>query len=446
MATESVIDLGLDRSPPEDQGPRWDPRRWWAWWRRALLSGLCLTAVATTTASAPPPSPGLTLLAELGENIVHYQISGDYLILAAEDAASSVYRLPAGDHLWTQRDLRLRQSEWPDVFYSYNCVEAGTSGCRESETIAWDAATGARLWSTPGEPVSGTDGRLHLVAGHNYVTATDGETWFRLPDRLEVRDETGVRWSTDSPAGLNYFVYNGADAPVVVVFDRFSVAAFDAATGAVLGRYRVPGPNEQVSWVLVTYDLLLVSSFRRGGDSAHTLVRAFDPETLTPRWQRRWRGEGWVTDCGELLCADWPGVDGQRMGAVLDPDTGADLWVTAGEVWAVGDRFVVWSADESPYRRPADTPRVVAPHTGETLVDLTAWTVVGLSEAEGTLVLTAPTSAGTAVALLDPGALAPRYLGSVATEFERCSPFAEGLVCAGDTGLTLWAVDPAGLG
>ena len=68
MSAEVVIDLGLERPPPEDQAPPVDLRQVWSRWRRPLWSGLCVTvAFGALTASAPPPSPGLILLASRPE-------------------------------------------------------------------------------------------------------------------------------------------------------------------------------------------------------------------------------------------------------------------------------------------------------------------------------------------------------------------------------------------
>lgn len=454
MTAEVVIDLGLDRAPSEDEGPRWSLRRQWARWRRwgrTVSCGLCVVAVAASAASAPPPSPGLTLVATVGEVGDYFQISGDVLILYKQDGTASVHRLATGDQLWTDSSRLPQPSDTPGVLYGSACASGG-AGCPAVDTIALDAATGAELWSVPGNPVPGTDGRLHVVTGHEMVTVTDGPSTYRLPLSLEVRDETGAtRWSVERPTGLSYFLApEDGGAPQIYLYERFSLEVRDAFTGAVRGRYQAPA-QEPILWVLLVDSpqaLVVVESVGVDEEATYTLVRALEPGTLTPRWELRMPSEGvYIRACGALLCAQ-PPRHAQVTHVVLDPRTGAELWTAEGLVDAVGDHFLVWSDPMVP-ERPAGTPRVVAARAGETLVDLTGWRAVGRGDAGG-VVLTAPTSDGTAVAVLDPGATTPRYLGSVATKLEYCVPFevgGAGMVCDGDTGITLWSVagpPPAG--
>lgn len=181
-------------------------------------------------------------------------------------------------------------------------------------------------------------------------------------------------------------------------------------------------------------DLLLVDTV--GGD--HNVVHALDLATLTERWWRRWEGDGWLTACGDVLCLRRYEEYGRTTTSVIDPETGDELWSTDGWIQAVGDRFLSWPVDTPPTPgRRVDT-RLMAPRTGETLVYLAGWAVVGTGD-DGTVVLTMPTSAGTAVARLDPDGTTPRYLGRVTGTFSHCVPFDGGMVCDGSAGVTVWA-------
>lgn len=446
MSAEVVIDLGLERPPPEDQAPPVDLRQVWSRWRRPLWSGLCVTvAFGALTASAPPPSPGLILLASRPEATdEHYTLIGDeYLIIHSfDDGVASVHQLPGGEYLWTGHQLTV--GDVPGVLYSRECPDSGECEEAERERVAWDAATGARLGSVPGDPVPGAEGRLYLFSSGHYErmfqTGDVHSRWgFNAPDRLEVRDATGApRWSTDRPDWLGYWVHADADTPTVVVYDQTSVTLRDAADGDVLGRWWMPEAEGQIFSAQVVGDLLLINGLV--GDD--TVAYGLHVDDLTPRWRRRWPGGGWVSPCSELLCHQQWVVP--RAVTVVDPVTGVDLWSTAEPLEWVGDRFLMWPVDPlTGLEAPSPDLRVLAPRTGETLVELSGWTMVGVG-ADGTLVLTAEVSAGTAVALLDPDATVPHYLGTVAERFVHCQPFNGGMVCSTEYTITLWAIDAGG--
>lgn len=427
MTTEVTIDLGLDRSPPEERESLRDVWRRWARWRRPVGLAVCAVLLSTLTAAAIPLAPRLTLVARHGQG--GFLVSGDYLVIDSPDGTSSVHRLPTGERLWRGRGLY--PADEPGVFYAISCPDG--VGCDQPVRVAYDAATGARLGPVPDEPwLPGT--RLQLVAhGDLQVEAGDGRVAADLARRVEVRDASGaLRWSVESPDGLGV-VRIQADPPAVVVYDRRSVTVRDAVTGEVRRRYRPADPGRWIFAASVVGDLLLVDTV--GGD--HDAVHALDLATLTERWRRRSGRDGWLAPCGELLCLRRYRGYGRVVTSVLDPGTGEELWSTRGGIQAVGDRFLVRPVEETASTGRLGDTRVVAPRTGETLVDLAGWTAVGTGD-DGTVVLTALTSAGTAVALLGPDDTAPRFVGTAHRAFWYCVPFDGGLVCDSGTGISVW--------
>jgi len=330
MSNETVIDLGLDRWPPEEQEPPVDLRRVWARRRRPLVSAVCAALLlGTLAAAAPPPSPGLTLVAQVHPTNGFF-INGDYLVVYTGAEGASVYRLSTKEHLWSGPNLYLGDS--PDVLYSQECPGSGL--CDEPETVVWDIATGARLGTLPSGLVPGTGLRL-VASGYREVPVRDSFYWFGVisrPDRIEARDATGaVRWSVDSPDWLDYLVHTEDGVPVVVVYGESTVEVRDAATGVVSSRYRLPDPDESILSVTVAGGLLLTTD--AAGDD--TVVRAFEWDTLRPRWQHRWAGIGWIGDCGALLCYARADTE-SHLTTVLDPATGATLWSSDEPLVPVG--------------------------------------------------------------------------------------------------------------
>jgi hypothetical protein len=182
-------------------------------------------------------------------------------------------------------------------------------------TVAYRSATGARLWASryaiPGStvPASVTVGP---GGGRVYVTGTSSGASGGLSDYATVAYDsaTGARlWAEHyssapgpfqsrgaavavSPGGGKVLVTGGSDGD-------FATVAYDSATGAELWASRYPNPGTDGSFasaVAVSPDgdsvLITGTSFRPGGRIADFVTVAYSAATGAQQWASRYDGPG----------------------------------------------------------------------------------------------------------------------------------------------------------
>lgn len=195
----------------------------------------------------------------------------------------------------------------------------------EINVVAYDAATGAELWQTPvpGERGQGYD----IVAGDEAVFVT-GEGAASGTQRYLVAaglaaDDGALLWSTAHGDGARSTLQRGnaiaTDGDAVYVTGRtsvasisdFSVAAFDAADGALLwsDAYDYAGSTDYGNDIAVA-DGVVVSAGRgfwstfSGGTGTDFITVAHDASSGARQWLATHDHEGTTSDWGEALSTD----------------------------------------------------------------------------------------------------------------------------------------------
>ncbi|WP_030436287.1 PQQ-binding-like beta-propeller repeat protein [Actinoplanes subtropicus] len=297
-------------------------------------------------------------------------------------------------------------------------------------TVAIAAATGAQVWSAPGEPAIVT-GDTALMADH-----TDSAAYARL--RLIRLADRSTLWQRETPGVTSVSFALTGDSPgqVVLVTDEGQATVLRLADGAVVARARIDwaGPlpdREQFNDVVVSGDHLVVN--RNAQDRAELSV--YRLATL----ERLWRTDGtdgFAFPCGSGLCFS----NGQSLTS-YDADTGRIRWRVpgAGSAWsATIDRVVFEEANEpgGQFLIDAETgTRVGTPGPGESV-----WT----TEPEEALLVLQPTRSApqrTAITRWDLTTGRRDLLGAIdRIVVNRCQAVARYLGCYEDGAYTVTAV------
>jgi len=175
-------------------------------------------------------------------------------------------------------------------------------GSSRYATLAYDAATGALLWSAVGggtNPSSidvSPDGTTVVVSGSGYVTvaydaATGTQLWTASLGGPGVSGAVALKFSPD---GTRVFVTGTTD--VFGQNPNFATVAYDGATGAQIWVSRYDGPahdHDEVNGLAVSRDgaQVYVTGFSVGSTTNHDYATvALSGATGATLWARRYNG------------------------------------------------------------------------------------------------------------------------------------------------------------
>ncbi|MGX6605712.1 hypothetical protein ACWKSP_26800 [Micromonosporaceae bacterium Da 78-11] len=321
--------------------------------RRTVLAVLAALCLLTVTGSARPAAPQVRLLWQapgsvndasmLTEDTAYlHQATGTGARLTAFDLATGAVR-------WSRLtgDVVGRMQPAPAAGMLLIPDDPSRS------TTALDPATGAELWTTPGELLS-VDGGTALLTELAGVVQT-GERLIRLRDRSTI-------WSIDTAEVQNQIIAYRGDTPTKIVIARpdGEIKIFRYADGKLLTSVRIPwmtpSPTADI-WndMSAVGEVLVVNRSTQDRSEA----TAYRLDTMAEVW--RAAGTHSVAfDCGSVVClTDNTGLAG------YDPQSFRKLWTLPGVVAA----------------RLAGPDRLLVGDTGEdtvqTLVDVTTGELVG---------------------------------------------------------------------
>jgi outer membrane protein assembly factor BamB len=200
-------------------------------------------------------------------------------------------------------------------------------------TVAIAAATGERLWTAPGEPMT--------VAGDTVLMAdyTGAGTFARL--RLIRLSDQATAWQRDTAGAISVAFTMAGAVPdrIVTVADDGQAEVLRFADGDVLARARISWARSQPEQgqfndISAGGDHLVVNRNQRG----HAELSVYRLDTLAPLW-RADGTDGFAFPCGNGVCLC------NAEGLIsYDADTGAERWRIpgAGNGWSPApDRVVV---------------------------------------------------------------------------------------------------------
>ncbi|MEU5720317.1 PQQ-binding-like beta-propeller repeat protein [Micromonospora sp. NPDC047738] len=418
----TVIDLGEIRRDPAPEPPPRPPR---AVSRPYRVLAVLLAVLWVVAGGVPRPERAVAIVpARLGADVFlaadrlyvvdpldPQQGTGRLLVayqIPAEGPPAVLWRtsLPAGGG-----DVWLLQ-QGGTVLVSGRQV-GGPEGV--FRTTALDAGTGRSGWQQPGASYPAGDGVLLQnldVSGEGSlrrVDAASGRTLWSVPTPL---DGPNLRFGPD-----------GVDR-IVLAAPSGEVEVRDPASGALLAARNIR-PGQLPSWQRnqIVGDLLLVISDNGGTVTGYGLDR------LDQRWTARLAQVGYLTDCGDLLCAY------RQTGGmwVLDPATGAVRWSNPrwqAVLWAEQGRFLVGSDD------PGGPRFVVADAaTGQPVADLGSWELASWHEPGDPLIGVRPGGDGRLlVAELDVAAARARVFDALPGVLGDCRNGRRVLVCRRSAG------------
>ena len=272
-----------------------------------------------------------------------------------------------GSQLWVQRYNGSARTDYgsalavsPDGSQVY---VTGQSGDRHADyaTLAYDAATGAKIWSGRYDgPASGHD------AAHDVEVSPDGSTVFVTGQSdgsdyesdfatIAYAASTGVTlWVRRNTGGLAYALEVSPDGSEVFVTGsrrgatsnhNYVTVAYDASVGTKLWASRYNGPGNSFDF---PYDLGVSPDgsqvFVTGGSIGSRtnydyLTIAYDASSGGSLWERRYNRKGHIIDAAYALAVGPHGskvyVTGQSAGSessypvtvAYAASTGAELWV-----------------------------------------------------------------------------------------------------------------------
>ncbi|MCW3813300.1 PQQ-binding-like beta-propeller repeat protein [Micromonospora sp. DR5-3] len=418
----TIIDLGELRHDPEPQPPPRPPRAVTRPYRvlAVLAAVLCVLA-----GGVPRPERAVAVVsARLGADL--FLVADRLYVVDPLDPQQGTgrqlvaYRLPADGPpavLWRTSlpagggDVWLLQ-QGATVLVSGRQV-GGPEGV--FRTTALDAGTGRSGWQQPGAGYPAGDGVLlqNLDAS--------GEGSLRRVDVASGRTLWSVPTPLDGPALR--FGPDGVDR-IVLAAPSGEVEVRDPASGALLAARNIR-PGQLPSWQRnqVVGDLLLVISDNGGTVTGYGLDR------LDQRWTARLAQVGYLTDCGDLLCAY------RQTGGMwaLDPATGAVRWSNPrwqAVLWAERGRFLV-GADDSGGSRFL----VADAATGQPVADLGSWELASWTEPGDRLIGVRRGGDGRLlVAELDVAAARVRVFDALPNVLGDCRTGRDVLVCRRNAG------------
>ncbi|HEY2443473.1 MAG TPA: PQQ-binding-like beta-propeller repeat protein [Streptosporangiaceae bacterium] len=252
-----------------------------------------------------------------------------------------------------------------------------TDGKADFETIRYDAATGGRMWQAPYAGSAGNtfadsvavspDGSTVFVTGISantadtvsayatlaYSAATGARLWTALYQGPGMRN-TAIALAV-SPDGSTVFV-TGTSATGHT--DAYATVAYDAATGAArwTARYH-PGPGGSLATAVAvspdgTQVFVTGYSFQTAGPSDYATVD-YDAATGAQQWARRYHGSGNGGSAGTSVAVSPDGGTVYVTGYAGAGNQFLDQYATVAYRAATGRQ--VWLASYSPVRNSEPT-------------------------------------------------------------------------------------------
>jgi hypothetical protein len=325
----TVIELGeLTRdgeTPPPAPPVRFDRRLI----RRVTVAVIAVLTVLGVTGSTPSVRHTVRPLWSTGygdgdsmalDDTTLYagQRQGGGVTLTAYDLATGRKRwaVPAGDETVPLRSVVEGVLVIPETTYEVRIPQDdGTFMVQTnaSSTVARDARTGRALWTLPGDA-------LDTYPGSVLLGESDGQGSLTRLRVVGLRDGV-IRWSMPVH-DVNVWavaVAGGRPTRLVLGDPSGTLTVLDYADGSTLHSGRVSGQwprigdNGVYASLGVIGDRLVVS--RADNESNESTVYRLDD------FQELWHSDGWVIDCGKVLCSmGTTGLVGR------DPVTGRPLW------------------------------------------------------------------------------------------------------------------------
>jgi hypothetical protein len=289
---------------------------------------------------------------------------------AALDASGPIV---PGATLWSKRYIRYGNDEARDLGVSPDGSKVFVTGYSGDDydyaTVAYDASTGAELWSKHyTSPAGGIpsalgvspDGTAVFVTGYSvepsyaatdyatvaYDASTGATLWSRLYNGPGNDSATALGVSPD---GTAVFVTGYSDPSASGYHYDYATVAYDASTGAKLWvkRYTRPGDGLDIARALgVSHDgsEVFVTGYSDGstsGDDYHYATVAYDASTGAKQWVKRYNGPGNDSEAFALAVSpdgsavfvtgdssgSTSGFDPDYVTVAYAPSTGAKLWV-----------------------------------------------------------------------------------------------------------------------
>ena len=270
----------------------------------------------------------------------------------------------SGERLWVKRyngsgnDNDIARSVATDGQRVYVTGEADVGPHDRHTTVAYDAATGGKVWVSQSDPENGpsiprsvaTDGHGVYVTGQAgggwgadfstvaYDATTGALLWDRTYKGRKRGKDVGRSVATD---GHRVYVTGESDGPGTNA--DFATVAYDATTGSTVWvrRYRGLGFGiEKAASVATDGQRVYVTggSGEIGTDYDFATV-AYDATTGSTVWVERYNGPGNRNDYARSVTTDGSGVyvTGSSQGSgtgndyatiAYDPATGRELWVS----------------------------------------------------------------------------------------------------------------------
>ncbi|HEY6596253.1 MAG TPA: PQQ-binding-like beta-propeller repeat protein [Asanoa sp.] len=420
---EPLIDLGdMHAVPPEPEQPA-RPRA--GVWRAATASLSALIALGGSTVPVAPLTPTATHVYGIGSS---FAVDGDRLFATRSNGAAAwtlaAVELPDGRELWrTPYDVHGGRIVRIATVGEIVLAVGGDNGGEARRSIAYEAASGRRLWTVDDDVVALADDRTGIVS-------RDGGTGLV---GLDLR--TGRRlWTAALPGPSVVEPLDRADGRLLVLARSGTVQLRDAARGAVL-RAVEPFDAGQVPIAAVPVGGAAVLWYVGAGGTG---IVGLDPQTLAVRWWHEHPVEGGgFAACAALLC-----VSGDGGVDALDPSDGRLVWHTdpARYVVDLGAQLVV--LDEA--SGGIGAVRTVDPATGMTVSDLSGWRT-GTRGGDPVLALTPAGDGYTVLAVLGPPSGVVHSLGAVPGVALSCQRGRTAVVCRMTTGeLRIWRLGRPG--
>ncbi len=387
-----LIDLGMDRDPPDTPEPCVGGRLggWLARFRHRtrVLAAAVIAMLALSVAALGGGASArvrLSTVFTLPAGVQGYAVTGDVfatVTVRSEVATLAAYRLRDGSPLWT---AEVATGVVPNsTFFSVTAmsgvllVVSGGPDAVRFETVAYAVPTGQRLWTRSGAPNAELAGSRVLVLEAPCPAMACAQTMQPAESRYEL---AAVDVRTGRPAWT--LRLTGSENPTMAfdtgpqgtgiaqrmaLLDKTGrIELWDLGSGTVLAsRHVVPAAPDQDWWVVFLGDTLLVGSGPMiKGNGA--VLNGFDAATLTPRWQSEPIPLTGMWPCGHQLC-----LSTELETVTLDPHTGARDRQRHAWRWApeLGEgHLLAYPMDDT----GTDPRRWVLDADGRRLFELSGW-------------------------------------------------------------------------
>lgn len=405
----AVIDLGLDRAPPDiDALPRPVHRE-----RARRAFGLIVTVMLLLGASAAPGPVGFGPLRvipnETGDRITVLQ-DRVYIVGAGEpERVMSAYALPSADPLWTvpfRADGQVRH-----VFAAGNAVLVVMfqPHIGYGTLVAFDSRTGARLWRTDSWLADRVDAAHALVYRRSAAADASSVSARNMPTEVSGVDPfTGrVLWQQVIPPQARYervIVGGEMHRSVLVPHGSGQAEVRDVRTGELLATGEIV-PAKAALLDLRAIDHVLLARYALAGQPDYRLT-AYDVDTL----RLLWTVLAPAREFDPFACDRYICLRAQGGVVALDRASGGVRWRTDRAIWGYSrGRLLGW--------QQGGNLTVVDAATGRTVHELPGWWGLGpAGDVSGRWVIARPAQAVSSiwVGLLDVDDLSVRTVGSAA--------------------------------